>query len=434
MLAGATTPDYHSAVSRLVGIVKRLEEGVLAADDARMFFVSSELCGSIGGVAHRLPQWADGADFSKEGAVAAAIGEALERYCAGRPVCEVMYASAEELGAEAMWPTKWSLFHPRQYAQEGFGYVPFTADLRVGWVRARDLARGGETWVPAQLVFLVDVRAGSEPRIGYATSSGLACGRTQDQATLKGLLEVVERDAFMLTWYAQLRRPLVELGSDAVLAERERRHFAPTRLRYRLVDLSVFAAVPTALAVIQGGSWDPIAMAVGAASAVTGREACDKALREAFQTRRWIRHQRADGYRPVRSASEVATFEDHVLFYSDERNARRADFLAECEDTRTVGDMGRLDGRDASEVVRSLAGRLAKQGIEICAVDLSLPDVRDAGFSVVKVISPQLCSLSVGYRQQLRGGTRLYEAPWRLGLRAEPLTYDELNVDPHPFP
>lgn len=57
-----------------------------------------------------------------------------------------------------------------------------------------DLARGGTTWLPAEIVF-VPFAGADVPRVFGWTSNGLASGNSVDEATLHGLLEVLERDA-----------------------------------------------------------------------------------------------------------------------------------------------------------------------------------------------------------------------------------------------
>lgn len=44
----------------------------------------------------------------------------------------------------------------------------------------------------------------------YETSNGCALGGSLEEAVLYGMLEVVERDSFLLTWYAQLPLPRLD--------------------------------------------------------------------------------------------------------------------------------------------------------------------------------------------------------------------------------
>lgn len=47
----------------------------------------------------------------------------------------------------------------------------------------------------------------------YETSNGCAIGGSLEEAIFHGILEIVERDAFLLTWYAKLPLPRLDLSS-----------------------------------------------------------------------------------------------------------------------------------------------------------------------------------------------------------------------------
>ena len=49
-------------------------------------------------------------------------------------------------------------------------------------------------------------------------------------------------------------------------------------------------------------------------------------------------------------------------------------------------------------------------------------------------MTPELCALDVFGGAPYRGGKRLYRAAFDAGLLDQPLTYDDLNPLPHPYP
>ena len=87
--------------------------------------------------------------------------------------------------------------------------------------------------------------------IGYATSSGAACGETSAVTTERGLCELLERDAFMIVWTARLSMPLLDWKAEPALVALDRRFFAATGLAYAAVDLSAFHEVPSVLGVVR---------------------------------------------------------------------------------------------------------------------------------------------------------------------------------------
>ena len=65
---------------------------------------------------------------------------------------------------------------------------------------------------------------------------------------------------------------------------------------------------------------------------------------------------------------------------------------------------------------------MARHGMELLVLDQTLPDV---GLPVVKVMVPGLRH----YWARFAPG-RLYDVPVRLGLREQPVTYEDLNPVP----
>lgn len=428
----------ETLVSKHTGVVRSLQRFLAATDDAPLVSVACELADArdlIGAdVDARAIAWAP----SRRTATAAAIGEAAERYSASwLPEAELVLASAAELGAEAVDPERFALFAPAQYESPGLAFRPFTRQTRVRWARGVSLPEGARAWLPAQLVYLTGIPpATGETLVGYATSSGLACGPTIEEALASALLEAVERDAFMLTWHARLSLPVFDLAGEPQLERFLERYVRPTGLRVAAVDLSVFHDIPTALALVRGTHDDDVALTVGAAAAARASDACVKAFGEAFACRAWARLLLASD--PKRQFepdfADVADFEDHVHLYAMHEHAARAGFLDASHERRTPGDLAELPGGTAAARLVAVTERLARAGMTAYAVDVTAPDVREAGLHVVRVLVPELCQLDLFHRGRFLGGRRLYEAAWRLGLRDRPLEPHEINPDPHPFP
>lgn len=407
-------------MSPYVGVVRGLQEVLAAEDDLRLATVWCESA-----FPHALT--GGGSGRTVRDARTAAIGEAVERYSAcvvDRDSCIV--ATARELGPRAVDPSRFALFSERQYATKGFPYARFDRDTRLAWIEGRSLPDGEAALLPAQLVHLAG--HDDERPICRTTSSGLACHESAAGATLAALLELLERDAFMITWKARLSWPLLDLRGNDRLRAFERSFLRPTGLRWRAVDLSPFWDLPIVVAVVRGGT----ALGVGAAAAVTAERAVTKALDEAARVRTWAQAlARTGGEAPA--ADAVDEFDDHVRFYADPRNASRVAFLDGSLHRRQVERLPQLRGSTNDEWIEAICRRLARRGASAYAVDVTPPDVREAGLAVVRVIAPELCALDVEHGARLLGSARLYDEPVRLRMR-ERFDESSVNPDPHPFP
>jgi ribosomal protein S12 methylthiotransferase accessory factor len=411
----------ESLVSPFVGVVRGIQDVLAGPDDVRL---ATAWCESA--FPHTLV--GGGSGPTRDDARAAAIGEAMERYsaCIVDPEALVV-ASARELGSRAVDPARFALYSESQYRAAGFPYVRFDRDTRLAWIEGVSLPGREPAWLPAQLVHLAG--HASEPRICRTTSSGLACHPSAGEATVAALLELLERDAFMITWKARIAWPLLDWRGHAGIAAFERAFLRPTGLDWRAIDLSAFWDLPIVAAVVRDGD----AVGVGAAAAVSVERAVTKALDEAARVRTWASALRSEGHEAP-PADDIEEFDDHVRFYADPRNTPRIRFLDGSGRRRRVESVPAIRGATVDARIDTICRRLARRRITAYAVDVTAPDVREAGLTVVRAIAPELCALDVEHRARLLGGKRLYEEPQRLGVRDRLLTEADVNPDPHPFP
>jgi ribosomal protein S12 methylthiotransferase accessory factor len=216
----------------------------------------------------------------------------------------------------------------------------------------------------------------------------------------------------------------------------EERCFTPSGLRYLCLDLSEPLGLATVLAVVFGSE---LGFAVGAATALTPQDAWMKAMREAFATYAWADRLR----RRIPSIAQtelhlVRSFADHVRFYADPRNLPLASFLwgghhDRDDGARPIDELPRIEASGPPQQIAAVCVKIRAAGASAYAVDLTTADIRRAGWSVWKVVSPELQPLDVGYGRRFLGGARLAACAAGLGSRsgAPPAA---LNPWPHPFP
>jgi len=437
LLDGPRTPvsdalvRLEQAVSPLVGIVRAAPAIMVAADEARLHAFACQVSSAVRTTGSATVEYAGSAHVRPEHARAASIGEAVERYSATFVPDGLATLSAAELGARAVPPESFALFHERQHVP-GFPFARFTRTTRLSFVEGFSLADGRPAFLPAQLVYLHYGR--SEPPIGYPTSNGLACGPTLVEAVLAALLEVVERDAMMLVWANRLSLPRLAWFDDPAIRAVERQVFAPTGLEYTAIDTSAFFGVPAAIGVVHGADGDRAAVGLGGGCATTVGDAWRTSVAEAFAVHRWLRGLLADSPPPIERIEDVRTLEDHTLFHGTPDRKGQLEFLEASGDARSTTDVPAVPGRTPGEIVAEIVRRLGDRDVHTYAVDVTSPDVEELGLKVARVVAPQLCALDVFGAAPYRGGRRLYHAAFEAGLLDGPLTYDDLNPLPHPYP
>lgn len=438
MSVGLLPPALARAVSPYTGIVSSVEECLQSAGEPPLFRYSCEVArgDSLLGSPLQHVVGVGGAGRTRRGAIAAAVGEALERYSATHvPLERIVFASAAELGDDAVDPARFALFSERQHRNPAFPFVPFDDHTSVPWIDGRSLEDGRSVYLPAELVVLGDPVAEGQPRIGYATSNGTACAPTEDEAVVRGLCELLERDAFMVAWANRLSLPRLDVGGDPALEALDHELFASSGLRYAAIDLSCFHELPSFLGVVRARAGYPGALGVGAGTAATVEDAWSKSLSEAFSCRaasaKLLALHPDANYGPV--GAGVLGFDDHIRYYGDHARVWPAAFLDSSLQISPADEVATLP--DGLAAFRSaLMERVRRAGSTGYVVDLTSPDVRELGLSVAKTVAPELAPLDVAHACRFLGGRRLYDAPVELGFRDVPIDEEAVNPYPHPFP
>lgn len=338
------------------------------------------------------------------GARIAAIGEAVERYCGNYVPEGLLRGSARELAAAGhrlLGPGDLRFFADWQHDRPGFPFARFTDDLEIAWVEGRG-DHGGPVLVPASWAHL-NWRTGArrgEPFLHPVNYAGIATGQDVADATRRGLLELVERDALSLWWHLGLPAPRIDPATVPGLDE----HLAGSRLEVHLVALPSWFGVPVVAALVV----DPVTgIAAGGFSAkLDPAETALKAVLEAIHS--WVFTQGlldADGW--VFAAIEAGILSAGL--YLPHRPER--DYLAVAgEQYAAVRDLGAqaqvwLDpevqrrllprftapgttvGLDALPVgtEAGLRAALAAAGHEVVVCDLTTPDIALTPLRVVRV-------------------------------------------------
>ncbi|MEK6443849.1 YcaO-like family protein [Pseudonocardia sp. T1-2H] len=416
-----------------VGIVSELQEVPRAAGAPDFFQYAARACDTRAFTHQQNFRNSGGASTDPEAAAAKAVGEAVERYCAAvYDVNDLPLVTRREADFPCLAPARLALYRAAQYADPGFQFVPFDDDTPARWVPAFNATTGSLEHVPAPAVFVpyFYYQGSGEAPVMEPISTGLACGRSPLEAALGAVCEVVERDAFTITWQAMIAPPgLDPAGLDPRNRDRVER-FRTAGFEVRILDITTDLGVPAIMTVLLATSPERAALVFAAACAPDPADAVRKALEELEHTRRYSQQimDRLPRLEVRENHDNVVDQLDHLNFWCDHRNADRADFLS----GGGPADLRReVPGRDDGERFRHIVGQLAAAGHDVLLLDLTTPDVASAGFTVVRAIVPGLHPLYMGHRYRALGGSRLWEVPQRLG---HPGIVAEDNPAPHPFP
>jgi ribosomal protein S12 methylthiotransferase accessory factor len=258
-----------------------------------------------------------------------------------------------------------------------------------------------------------------------ANSSGTAANRGTETAVRHAVFELVERDAFMITWLNRLETPRIIHASLPSWAQRRIGALEREGFRVIVKDLTLDLA-PVILVFAQS---DVLPMTTcSACSSFEPVEALKHALEE-VEAGIYCR-LRNPIVQPINPLEVHRTYH-HGDLYGRREYYCRADFLAHSSKTlpfsRTAGN--------APRTWEHLLERFNTMGLSLVTVDLGKNPhcQRKKGLTIVKVFVPGIIPMSFGYGLEPCGMERLYSLPVQLGYRKAPLKYRGLERFPHPY-
>lgn len=355
-----------------------------------------------------------GRDADPRRAYIKAAAEAVEREGYREPR-GIRVARFDELDG-AVDPATIVRYSEAQYSQADFPFSRFDPKRRSHWAQATDLHTGRKAHVLAEFVFSRSSLAAQGHAIERAftqvTSSGCAAGLSLDDAALRAMLEVVERDAFMRHWLAQ--RPGEAIAPAALPAGILRRLDALAQAGCR-VCIQRLESPWAHVCLVAAQSETQHFTTMGTAAGPDFLRALVSALEETeARVYAWIH-----GHAPaVQRPEDVATPEHHFELYSLKKYFRRADRVLFAPPA-----LSKLPPPRRAKDAAALTASFAKAGLRPLVVDITPPnsliDQGRTSLTAVKAIVPGLVPVSFGYGKE----------PLGMVSRAH-----RLAQFPHPFP
>lgn len=431
----------HRIVSTKMGILRRVSSVITYPGDPLIHAFGILPCDASQFSTQTNSSKSGGAGLTAEAALAATIGEAVERYCMlFYDKRDMVLDSARNLGDLAVAPALLSLYSREQIARNATRTRYFDQESVIRWSWGFSLTRRCWRLVPACQVYLNYRFDADETVIAMNASSGLAAGNTLEEAILSGLHEVIERDAFTISWlHRHAGRRISVDTSDLQALMVKHYHAAHPAVDIAIFDITLDIPVPSTFVIMRRPTESGPAFLVGSAARLDAREAIKKALMEAGQEISYVRYLRDQmgDWRPTNDFSNVTTFDEHFMVYNQCPELIE-DAFAFCAGSSSAAATSALSsfasGRPLGDI-EWLTATLDRHGYEVIAVDITTPDIRDIGLHVVRVFVPGLVPLHGNHNLPFLGVERLYQVPVKLGWGEERASTDHrLNPFPHPFP
>jgi len=439
-----------------------------------------------------------GRSFTYPDSQSIAILEGLERYCGAmtRGKNSTVFASFNSISNHALHPLKVGVYSDGQYELPDFPYKPYHPEQPLKWVWGYSLTEQRTLLIPEQVVYY-DARQAHDSMLDdyeesldaaseldrselytqyvQESSNGCAIGGSLEEAVYYGLLEVIERDAFLITWYAQLPVPQLkpnENDNQELLLMIDRMQ-TMTGFQIRLHNMTMEHGIPSILAIgiNTPGAFPAFACAAGAH--LDPYRAARSALHELAGAITMLSEQQESEIESLSAmltdSSLVTQLLDHVMLYSLPESMDRLHFLL--DDQREIVSFSEAFPQASSDILplieqhhsctsetstsgsstsgsstsgsstsgssswAALLSTFRSLNLDILVVDLTSPEASSCGLTVAKVLVPGMMPMTFGHSMnRVAHLDRVLNVPMQLGYYDQPLLLDELNPYPHPFP
>jgi ribosomal protein S12 methylthiotransferase accessory factor len=373
-----------------------------------------------------------------------AILEGLERYCGLEPrgKMTVVFDNYQNLKDQALNPLSVGVHEEEQYQHPGFPFEKFDPERPMNWVWGYSFLQEMPILVPELLAYY-SLGCGSRGFV-YETSNGCALGGSLEEAIFYGIMEVVERDSFLMTWYAKLSLPRLDPAS----AEDEELELMIERMRavggydLYLYNSTMEHGIPSIVALAKnrkkkglnliaaaGAHLDPVR---GVKTAVHELAGMMLTLDEKLEAGREEYEQM------LHDSSLVQKMDDHGMLYGLPQAEERLHFLLENKSPlKTFNEVfnWKSEHHDLTDDLRDILEAFRTRNLDVIVINQTTPELKRNGLHCVKVLIPGMLPMTFGHHlKRVSGLERVLRVPMELGYTEEPLTYEMLNPLPHPFP
>lgn len=370
--------------------------------------------------------------FSKEEAFLKCYCEAIERYtCSVYKRKGLIVDSFKNLGKIALDPRTVTSFSTEQKQADNFENFRFGINDKFGWIKGYS-TNGNEKFIPAQLVYFNYRFLPFEKRIVIPISTGAAGGGCLAAAIERGILEIVERDSFMI--YYLNRLPGLKIKIDSIKDKKFNsilNIFKRYSLELHVIDLTTDLNIPSFASIIVDRSGVGPSISVGLKASLNPIEAIIGGINEAMHLRRWIRQVNEDENDRYQSLklSHIKTVEERGMYWYKLDMLKHLSFWLDQRATKKIPSIQSFS--TAGERLRAVVSVFEKSKYDVFFVDLTPPELKSISYRVVKVVIPKLQPLYLDEEYRYLGGARLFEVSAKLGFISK--KESSLNNIPHPF-
>lgn len=398
-------------------IVSSINEVRLFYDEPRMF--------QYGCFLNHIPKYTDGfflnnnlsssgvSFFSREEALFKCLAEAIERFCLTAYKNKfIIFSQYKRLYKKAINP---SLFKENN----------LSSNIVFGWSKGYNLTENLPCLIPSQLLYLNYKRRTGEPNLTYRISTGAAGGFDKASALLRGIYEVVERDAFMTMYLNKISPPLIDIDSvKNKVVQNLLEYFRRYNLEWKAFDITNDLGITSYMSMLIDKTGIGPVVSFGLKSGTNIKKLLIDSVSEALMVRIFVRNEMAKRKNIDTNPKHLRSMLDRGIYWSPVSILSKLAFILKQKDRIVMVPKRHVVGNE----LRSVVKLLEKKKHTVYYTDFSLPFMNKLHYKAYKVIIPTLQPLYLDESKKEFRLERLMSVAKHFGQK-----FYKINPVPHPF-
>lgn len=305
--------------------------------------------------------------------------------------------------------------------------VDLIEEMPFSWEKGVDFMEKREIYIPNQLIHLH--RYFPDPvNLSPGISTGAASAFDKNTALLRGIYEVIERDAFMTTYLAKVKVPKIDIstikdGRIQDLFEKAKRY----NLDMSLFDITTNVNIPVYLTILIDRTGIGPAVLLGTKASLNRIEAILGSMEESFMGRSWIRAWMSKGrhLKYQKKYVKIETQLHRALLWANAGMIKELEYLDDQMEQPFKGEAHESTLAKDLKKVKEIIGAM---GYKIYYKEITYKLFQEFGYVVVKTIIPGLQPLYLDESEKEIIQERVESVAKHFGMHKF-----MVNKVPHPF-
>ena len=391
--------------------------------------------------------------FSEQEALVTSLGEAIERHCFLHftpPSHDILDSTYKEIAGEAIDPFLFAgISEVLRKQNVNPDLRPFTHDNVFRWIQGTSLTQKRKVWLPLQSVTAnpsIEKELGEkgERLLRYAVSTGAASGEGPHDALYRAICEIVERDAYMITYLNCISPSKLHIEECSKEIQTIAKNIDKHNLTLQLLYLPTDVPCHVVMAILLPRSARPIDrpyFALGMKADLDINIAIRGALNEALNSRIGMKTMLRDIPEPFGpnpdEAEKIGQDERIYLWQTRPELIDKVQFLWSGKYI-AMKEVPVFEMHSASfaKKLQFLIDHFKKHNMEVAYIENTTPAVRrvckkvPGAFRSFFAIIPEMQPMHLYEEAACLAGERIKKVPKKLGIEVD----DKINTMPHPFP